>query len=237
MSTARACLVTGYIRLDLPNRSHEEYERLGGRLLSAANAPAFVFTNCDRVKYRRNVSLSTVVRDASVDGCWHWQLSDGATLPCGNPAKDTRAFHAVQHEKTAWVADAAERTDADILVWLDYGLLHVPGITEAHVAAFLARAATDAPRDRVGMASIWGPPAGAPGWSSVGWWCAGGVFTCPRHLARPWHEAVVERAVGLRSRGFVTWEVNDWAAAWLLNPGMVRAWRCDHDASLLEAGP
>jgi len=219
MSTARACLVTGYVRLDLPNRSHEEYERLGVRLLAASDG------------------VSRWYYGGCVEAFWHWQLSDGAALPPGNPAKDTRAFHAVQHEKTAWMADAAERTDADILVWMDYGLLHVPGITEAHVAAFLARAAVAAPRDRVGMASIWGPPQHPPGWTAVEWWCAGGVFTVPRHLARPWHEAVVERAVGLRSRGFVTWEVNDWASAWLLNPGMVQPWRCDHDASLLEAGP
>ena len=235
MSTSRACLVTGYLRLDLPNRSHGDYEVLGARMLAAANGvEARVYGSTAWVPLTHP---QTTLVPQFLEDCWHWQLSDGATLPAGNPGKDTRAFFAVQHEKTAWVADAAERTDAEILVWLDYGLLHVPGITEAHVASFLARAATDAPRDRVGMASIWGFPGGVPGWSSVGWWCAGGAFTCPRYLARPWHEAVVERAVGLRSRGFVTWEVNDWAAAWLLNPGMVRAWRCDHDATLLEAGP
>ena len=130
MSAPRACLVTGYLRLDLPNRSHEEYERLGGRLLAASDGVAdlrWYYGGC-------------------IEAFWHWQLSAGAVLPEGNPAKDTRAFHAVQHEKTAWVADAAEQTDADVLVWMDYGLLHVDGITEETVAAFLARAATDAPR-------------------------------------------------------------------------------------------
>lgn len=236
MSTARACLVTGYVRLDLPNRSHEEYERLGVCLQSAADGVE-LRTYGDIWWIMATHEKSAIRPTCRLEDCWHWQLSDGATLPPGNPAKDTRAFHAVQHQKTQWVADAAERTDADVLVWMDYGLLHVPGITEAHVAAFLARAAVAAPRDRVGMASIWGPPQHPPGWTAVEWWCAGGVFTVPRHLARPWHEAVVERAVGLRSRGFVTWEVNDWASAWLLNPGMVQPWRCDHDASLLEAGP
>lgn len=220
MSSARACLVTGYVRLDLPNRSHAEYERLGDRLLEAADA------------------VDHHVYGGTVDGCWHWRLSEGAILPRGNPAKDTRAFHAVQHQKTAWVAAAADRTDAEILVWLDYGLLHVPGVTEAAVAAFLDRAATDAPRDRVGMASIWGAPAG-PVWPvpSPAWFCAGGVFTVPRPLAREWHEKVVAAAVALRERGWATWEVNDWAAAWLANPHLVRPWFCDHDATLLEAGP
>ena len=30
--------MTGYIRLDLPNRQHAEYERLGGQLVAAAEA-------------------------------------------------------------------------------------------------------------------------------------------------------------------------------------------------------
>jgi len=218
MSTPRACLVTGYLRLDLPNRSHAEYDRLGARLLEAADL------------------VDQITFGGTVDACWHWALSDGALLPAANPEKDTRAFHAVQHEKTAWVAAAADRTDADILVWMDYGLLHVPGVTEALVAAFLARAAYRAPRDRVGMASIWeGPPPATPVPYRVAWHCAGGVFTVPRHLALPWHQAVVDAAVRMRNRGWATWEVNDWADAWRELPDLVQAWRCDHDATLLEA--
>ena len=220
MSTARACLVTGYLRLDLPNRSHAEYDRLGARLLEAADG------------------VDQITFGGTVNACWHWAVSDGALLPAGNPEKDTRAFHATQHEKTAWVAAAADRTDADILVWMDYGILHVPGVTEALVAAFLARAAHRAPRDRVGMASIWeGPPPLTPVPHRVAWHCAGGVFTVPRHLALPWHQAVVDAAVRMRRRGWVTWEVNDWADAWRERPDLVQAWRCDHDATLLEAGP
>lgn len=236
MSTPRACLVTGYLRLDLPNRSHGDYVALGESLLAAAGSPAVVFTDAAVTVYRRPSTGPTLL-PTRLEDCWHWQLSAGADFPAGNPQKDTRAFHAAQHEKTAWVATAAEHTDAEILVWMDYGLIHVPGVTVDAVRAFLARAATQAPRDRVGMASIWGPPAAVPSWATVGWWCAGGVFTVPRHLARQWHEAVVERAVGLRSRGFCTWEVNDWAAAWLLHPYLVRSWACDHDASILENGP
>jgi hypothetical protein len=218
MSTARACLVTGYVRLDLPNRPHDEYAGLGARLIDAADM------------------VDQITFGGTVDACWHWALSEGALLPVGNPEKDTRAFHAVQHEKTAWTAAAAERTDAEILVWLDYGIFHVPGVTEDLVAAFLARAAERGPRDRVGMASIWeGPPEITPVPHRVAWHCAGGAFTVPRHLALPWHQAVVDAAVRMRRRGWATWEVNDWADAWRENPGLVRAWRCDHDATLLEA--
>ena len=221
MRAARSCLVTGYIRLDLPNRQHAEYERLGGELVAAA----------------RDGGHEVQTFGGRVDDCWHWSLSEGAELPLGNPLKDSREFHAVQHEKTSWVVDASEKTDADILVWMDYGLLHVPGITAGMVSQFLDRAARESPRDRVGMASIWGAPRAIPGWQSVEWWCAGGVFTVPRSLAFVWHDAVVDRAVALRSAGKVTWEVNTWAAAWCRWSNVVLPWLCDHNETILEAGP
>lgn len=237
MSTPRACLVTGYLRLDLPNRSHAEYHVLGARLMAAADGHELIA--CGDVSWAPvTFSPGPAFIPTTVDACWHWAVSDGALLPAGNPEKDTRAFHATQHEKTAWVAAAADRTDADILVWMDYGLLHVPGVTEALVAEFLARAAHRAPLDRVGMASIWeGPPYLTPVPHRVAWHCAGGVFTVPRHLALPWHQAVVDAAVRMRRRGWATWEVNDWADAWRERPDLVQAWRCDHDETLLEAGP
>jgi len=221
MRAARACLVTGYIRLDLPNRSHDEYERLGRQLVGAAEAGGHLVN----------------VFGGTVEDCWHWHLSAGAELPLGNPGKDSREFLAVQHQKTAWVADAAKITDADVLVWMDYGLLHVPGVTADMVPAFLGRAAASAPRDRVGMASIWGPPRRIPDWRSVEWWCAGGVFTVPRSMAFAWHDAVVDRATAIRAAGHVTWEVNTWASAWARCSNVVRPWLCDHNETILEAGP
>jgi hypothetical protein len=127
-------------------------------------------------------------------------------------------------------------SDSEILVWMDYGLLHVPGITADMVPAFLDRAAGLAPRDRIGMASIWGEPFRIPDWRSVEWWCAGGVFTVPRSMAFAWHDAVVDRAVAMRAAGHVTWEVNTWATAWA-SWNVVRPWMCDHNETILEAGP
>ena len=211
--------MTGYVRLDLPNRSHAEYERLGGRLVEVAERAGF----------------PVVVAGGAVDDCWHWPVSDGARLPEGNPDKDTRAFHAVQHQKTAWVADAAERLDVPALVWLDFGILHVPGVTEEAVVAFLERASR--PARAIGMASIWGPPGALPWPQRVAWHCAGGAFVAPARLARAWHEQVVSAAVDVRLRGWATWEVNDWAWAWHRAPHLVSSWPYDHDATLLEAGP
>ena len=223
MRASRACLVTGYIRLDLPNRSHDEYERLGRQLIGAAEAGGH----------------QVMLGGGAVEDCWHYHLSAGAELPLGNPAKDTREFHAVQHQKTQWMVDAAGpgMSDSEILVWMDYGLLHVPGITADMVPAFLDRAAASAPRDRVGMASIWGAPFRQPDWRSPEWWCAGGVFTVPRSMALAWHDAVVDRATAIRAAGYVTWEVNTWASVWARWHDVVEPWLCDHNETILEAGP
>ena len=221
MRASRACLVTGYIRLDLPNRSHDEYERLGRQLVGAAKAGGHEVRTFG----------------GKVEDCWHHNLSSGAEFPAGNPDKDTREFHAVQHQKTAWVVEAAKHTDAEIIVWMDYGLLHVPGVTADMVPAFLERSAASAPRDRVGMASIWGPPSRRPGWRSVEWWCAGGVFTVPRSMAFAWHDGIVDIATEIRAARHVTWEVNTWAAAWARWNYVVRPWLCDHNETILEAGP
>lgn len=218
---ACACLVTGYIDLGLEYRTHGEYVRLGEQLVAAATAGGHevqTFGGC-------------------VEDCWHWSLSEGAEMPIGNPLKDTRAFHAVQHQKTSWVAKAALTTDAETLCWIDFGLLHVAGITADMISPFLDRVACQAPRDKVGMASIWGEPQSIPGWQTPEWWCAGGVFTVPRSLAFSWHDAVVDRAVAARADGHITWEVNTWAAAWSRWSRVVQPWLCDHDKTLLDNGP
>jgi hypothetical protein len=135
--------------LDLPNRSHDEYRHLGERLVGAAT----------------DAGHEVRQYGGSVDSCWHWHLSVGAELPIGNPCKDTRAFHAVQHQKTAWVVEAANETNADIMVWMDYGLLHVPGITPDMIPEFLERAA----------ASAWRRSGDRRGTSPIGEMSGGGV--------------------------------------------------------------
>lgn len=232
MGSAEACVVTGYVRLDNENRNHERYTELGTRLLGIG-LPTVAFLDPAAIVRARPEFLRL---HASLDSCWYWQASDGTVLPGGNPKKDTRSFLAVQHQKSAWVADAARWTDAEMLVWIDFGLLHVPGITEEAIQAFVARAA-NAPRDRISMASIWGPPGHRVAPFKVAWHCAGGVVAVPRRMAEWFHEAVKAEAAGVLSAGFATWEVNTWSDVWRKNPERFRHWMCDHNATLLGAGP
>jgi hypothetical protein len=56
-------------------------------------------------------------------------------------------------------------------------------------------------------------------------------------MAFCWHDAVVDRATALRAAGAVTWEVNTWATAWARWKHVVRPWLCDHNETIVEAGP
>jgi hypothetical protein len=227
MSTPDAALVTGYVRLDSPHRPHAEYARLGRELLDC-HSPAVAFL--DGIDHP-----TATVRPASLESCWLWHVARDAALPPGNASKDTAAYHAVQHQKTAWLAAAADHTAAELLVWVDFGVLHIPSVTREAVAAFFSRVPR-APRDRITLASIW-PIDGSSvvDCSRVNWYVAGGVAIVPRHLAAQWHELVVDTACQYHAyTGAVTWEVNIWARVAQSRPSLFAFYASDHDASLFD---
>jgi hypothetical protein len=230
-------VVTGYVRLDNGNRPHATYRDLGSRLLSLG-VPMTAFVDplgAAGIDVGRGVD----VRSAGLDECWLWQQGRQARLPPGNPVKDTVAYHAVQHEKTAWLAAVAADCPENMLAWVDFGILHVPGATEAGVRGLVERVSARAPRDRVTVASIWGPPQPEQiETQSVQWWCAGGVLIVPRTMAGWLDRRVRESAAGLlAATGSVTWEVNVWAEVWSRHPDRFCSYRCDHNASIVENGP
>jgi len=230
-------VVTGYVRLDNGNRSHATYRDLGSRLLSLG-VPMTAFVD-PLGTADIDVGRGVDVRPAGLDECWLWQQGRQARLPPGNPRKDTLAYHAVQHQKTAWLAATAADCPENMLAWVDFGILHVPGVTEAGVRGLVERVSSRAPRDRVTMASIWGAPQPMQiETQSVQWWCAGGVLIVPRTMAGWLDRRVRESAAGLlAATGSVTWEVNVWAEVWSRHPDRFRHFRCDHNASIVENGP
>jgi hypothetical protein len=230
-------VVTGYVRLDNGNRSHDSYAALGNRLLSLP-VPITAFVDpLGTTAIRPGASVD--VRGASLDDCWLWKIGRHAAVPPGNPVKDTLSYHAVQHEKTAWLAAVAADCPENMLAWVDFGILHVPGVTEGGIVGLVERVSARAPRDRVTVASIWGPPQPEQiETQSVQWWCAGGVLIVPRTMAGWLHRRVQQSAASLlASNGRLTWEVNVWAEVWSRHPERFRHYRCDHNASIVENGP
>ncbi|NDC64008.1 MAG: hypothetical protein EBZ59_08525 [Planctomycetia bacterium] len=224
-------IVTGYVRLDA-HRSHADYVALGGRLLSLP-FPMTVFTDqADEFPQHVNHEFLPAGK------LWLEEYAAGrdVTIPAtDNPTKDTLQYHCVQHQKTAWLARAAEAHPDDVLVWLDLGILHVPGITLAGISRAVGLA-EGLRRDRIRMASIWGaPPRDGIDSTRINWWCAGGLVVCPAPLAAWWHDCVSLTARDLAVRcGRVTFEVNTWAAVWAAFPDCFDHYPCDHNATLLD---
>ena len=226
-------IVTGYHRLNA-HRSHDEYVKLGNKLLTL---PVPITFFCDR-GHNFDIRENVEVRPAAPRGFWLSNMTrDSAVkLPrTDNAAKDTFAFHAVQHQKTQWLAEAAVDHPFDMLVWVDLGIFHVPGVTSEGVLSLVYRGGK-LPTDKVTLASIWGPPQDVALYSQVGWHCAGGVAIVPGTMASYWHGLVMSAAKELfDSFHRVTYEVNDWTAAWILAPNSFRYYLCDHNHTILEA--
>lgn len=230
MPNAPACLVTGYVRLDNGNRSHGEYERLAGELLHL-HSPAVAFLDGIAAPW------GVCALPASLRDCWLWGTASRASIPVGNPLKDTAAYHAVQHQKTAWLAEAADHTDADTLVWIDIGVLHNRSILDRHIPAFLAAVAARPPA-RITLPSIWSPGPGAVSPHAVNWTFAGTVAVVPRHMASLWDSLCRSEAAALfDDLGMVTWEVNTWANVARRHPDLFDTYQANHDHTLCTNYP
>lgn len=225
MASSKVAVVTGYVRLDNGYRCHADYVRLGNELLGL-HSPTVAYLD------RMDAPAGVTVRPASLWSCWLWPLAQQATPPAGNPAKDTREYHAVQHQKTAWLADAVSHTDADHLVWIDLGVFHNERIRPDHVTAFLAAVAERRP-DRITLPSIWPLDSGEVLPWRVNWFLAGAVAIVPRHLASLWQTLCQRAATEFYTKtGGVTWEVNTWAAVAKARPDLVDTYQADHDETL-----
>ena len=220
----RAVVVTGYVEIPAHPRGREEYERLGARLADLRAAP---------------VSLAR----CALDECWLDVHARGVGVRAadgGDPAKNSLAYHSVQHQKTAWLAEAAEAYPwAEVVVWVDYGIFHQPGVTAEVLDAFLRRVRPD---EEVAIPGAWERADVAASVSASAeypdWRFLGSSLVVARQLAEPFHDAV--RAVTLerlsRDR-LVTWEVNDWAEVERRGTVPIRWYQADHDHTQFTSYP
>lgn len=193
------CVVTGYIPLPCSHRTREQYAALGVRLLDV----------CERAVFFRSTLADT----------WMAKKLGGVELG----GKDTTAYHCVQHQKFQWLSDAAAAVDATTLVWIDYGILHMPGMNESVVADFLRRL-NDSEPDRIVSPSA-GP--GYRGRQTPDWMFLGALLIVPRMYASWLLQRCKERA------SHESWEVNTLSAVEQESPGMFRFYDADHNSSIM----
>lgn len=215
---SKVLVVTGFVPIPGHPRAASKYLELGRRLTEIKQAPVQVFQQ-------------------DLDDTWLHKLIARHPSPithaiADNPAKNTIAYHCVQHQKTAWMVEgAALWPDADVIVWIDYGILHLPDVTVAMIDDMLTRARTET---QIAMPGCW-PSTNLEriDLSYPCWRFCGGAVVCHRaHLAR--FDQMVREDVEdrIRRTRHVSWEVNTWARVEARGELPIRWYAADHNRTM-----
>jgi hypothetical protein len=150
-----------------------------------------------------------------------------------NPQKNSLAYHIVQAQKTEFL-EVASYVDplADVFVWIDYGIFHVPGVTREIIDTFLDRA--DSER-AIAIPGCWEKDQ-YPYFDHHPYWrFCGGVMVVPRRFIGPFNEAMKDQYISwLQETGNISWEVNTLARLEREDPGFPVWWYgpCDHNKTM-----
>ena len=224
-------IVTGFIDIGSRWRSTAKYVALGEQLLQLGLPTVLDLDESLTV----DAPPQTTVIPTRFADCWlAGRVPKGIRLPAeASAAKDTIDSLILMHQKSRWIADAFGHTEADLVVWIDFGCMHIPCVTPQEVAAFYSRL-PDAQWDVITVASMWGPPIMPVSLDSPAWHAVGCVLIVPRRLADRFALLVEQAAVRLIEGGRLAWEVNTWAIVWRDHPELFAGYPCTFDASLFE---
>ena len=190
---AKVKIITAYIPIPNHPRTAEEYGKLGEGFRGITAAPVKAF-------YQQLADLWL--------GQFVWSQPNKITHSEGdNPAKNTLAYHIVQHNKFAWLTAAAiTDPDPDVFVWLDYGIFHQPNVTAKVIDDFVRR---------VDDKYIYAPgcwPEKPVDDSSPCWRFCGSMFAVPRRFLQPLDNRFREETKrNIWKTKNLSWEVNDLA--------------------------
>lgn len=208
--------VTAFVPIPGHPRSEAEYHELGGRLLSM------------------ETKIPLLSAEGDLERCWlfrHLQHCPGFTHSVSdNPEKNSIAYHIVQAQKSEWLA-AASFIDptADVFCWIDYGIFHVPGVTEKVIVDFLERAENER---LVTIPGCWDKDYIYDDTHPC-WRFCGGVMLVPReHIQAFDEEMQTEYRRWLYQTGNLSWEVNTLARVEKRHPDWIWWYKADHNQSL-----
>ncbi len=211
----KAKLVSGYIPIIDHPRGPEEYGKLG-ELLAGVPVPKKCF-------YQR------------VQDTWLAKYLQKTELPAraaehDNPAKNSLAYHCVNHQKSSWLVQAAdEDPTADVLVWVDYGIFRLPGVNNQAIYEFINKLDDKA----IYAPGCWDKPevieTAYPCWRFCG-----SVIAVPRKLVDTFdYNCRVSARQHHTKTQTIDWEVNTWARVEAKHKNMPFKWyKADHDVSM-----
>ena len=207
-------VVTAFVPIDGHPRPPEMYSDFG-KQLRAIRAPLKAFYN-------------------SVSDCWLHKALEQKIGPVthsigDNPAKNSLAYHIVQHQKFDWLGAASYiNRHADVFVWIDYGILHVPGVTVDVINKFLEQVKAD----DFAIPGCWGPERPIMD-DTPHWRFCGGLLIVPRKLLRRVSTEFQDRTMrNIMLKGNVTWEVNDIARLEKYGSTPIRWYQADHNETM-----
>lgn len=215
-------VVTGYVPIVDHPRTAAEYGQLGQDMFVP-----LVTAGVNVKRYMEPIEL-----------CWlHKYVDRFKEKPtpsvADNPAKNTLAYHIVQHQKFAWLLKAAiEDPRPDTFVWLDYGVGHVPGVTPDVVWDFLEEVKKD-PGDKISIPGCWEKDPDKVDFRYPCWRFCGGVFVAPRQKIHRLYKQVKTAALKhIDLTKNVEWEVNTLARVELANQTPIRWYKADHNETM-----
>lgn len=209
-------IVTGFVPIPNHPRTSEEYGLLGENF-KELNAPIHPFYE-------------------TLEDCWLYRfLQKHGIKPThsegDNPEKNSLAYHIVQHQKFEWLCKAfMYDRKPDVMIWMDYGIWHVPGVKPSVVKEFLQEVV----RWDLAIPGCW--KVGDHRIEQVGdaypnWRYCGGLMVVPRNCLMPLYQRVRMHVVGKLGRtNNVSWEVNTLAAVEQLMP--IRWYEADHNETM-----
>lgn len=210
-------VVTGYVPLANHPRSAAEYGALGEKIFSGFPGDS-IHPFYDPLA-----------------ACWLWRtvspLKQLTHSTGDNPAKNSLAYHCVQHQKFAWLLTAMVKDpSADSYVWIDYGIGHVPGVTAAVIRDFVAGIR----EDDFAIPGCWSKANALINEFFPCWRFCGGVMVVPRKKVFQLYKDIKKTVKSHITRtGNLTWEVNSMAEA--EKAGLLRGvrwYQADHNETL-----
>lgn len=220
MAKVKVKVVTGYVPIPGHPRAPGVYEKLGQQLSDALGTQSLA------VYYSRIPDLwltQFVEKLPPLNPPLSWSKGD-------NPAKNSLEYHCVQHEKFAWLKRAAdEDSEPDTFVWMDYGIMYIPGMTNEVVRDFLARVK----KNDFAIPGCWAEQQEVSDQYPC-WRFCGGLMVVPRGEIRRLVECMQAMTrLYIRLIKNVTWEVNTMARIEpMLKKSNFRWYMADHNASM-----
>jgi hypothetical protein len=214
-------VVTAFVPIPGHPRSEAEYVELGNKLLDIEHHVVFArgdVQHCWLYGYLKNeYDLDTAH--------FSYSIAD-------NPQKNSLAYHIIQAQKTEWLEIALHADPfADVFVWIDFGIFHVPGVTKEIIDAFLDRADRES---AIAIPGCWEKNKYPYNDNWPYWRFCGGVMVVPRHLVEPFNISMKHEYVRwLSETGNISWEVNTLTRLERRDPNFPVWWyKADHDQTL-----